>query len=131
MSITKRTNIKNSTSGKMALTPSTVSTKGVCSQIDGVIAIGAFAASLAMAIISSGVIEKDTNIARMSTARIGKSEAIVTTPNPDSDPPPYPAELAIPIPRARTNGTVTGPVVTAPQSQASPRMLRKLGSSQQ
>ena len=61
----------------------------------------------------------------------GKSEAIVTTPSPDSDPPPFPAELAIPIPRARTNGTVTGPVVTAPQSQASPKMLRKLGSSQQ
>ena len=73
---------------------------------------------------------KETNIAKRSTAKIGKSDAIVTTPNPDSEEPPLPAALAIPIPRDRTRGTVTGPVVTAPQSQASPRMLLRLGSNQ-
>ena len=81
--------------------------------------------------ICSGDTVNETNIARIRTARMGKSEAIVTTPNPERELLPFPAALAIPIPRESTSGTVTGPVVTAPQSQARPKILRKLGSSQQ
>ena len=42
--------------------------------------------------------------------------------DPKPDPPPSPSEtiLETPIPSANTSGTVTGPVVTAPQSQARP-----------
>ena len=43
---------------------------------------------------------------------------------------PFPAALAIPIPKDKTKGTVTGPVVTAPQSHASPSTERRFGSSQ-
>ena len=56
---------------------------------------------------------------------------MVTTPNPDNDESPLPAAFAIPIPRDSTRGTVTGPVVTAPQSQARPRIVLRLGSIQQ
>ena len=38
-----------------------------------------------------------------------------------------PADAAIPIPRDNTNGTVTGPVVTAPQSHANPKMVLRSG----
>ena len=62
---------------------------------------------------------------------IGNSEASVTIPNPDKDELPLPAAAAIPIPRERTRGTVTGPVVTAPQSQASPSTLISSGSDMQ
>ena len=113
----------------MALTPRTVSTSGVCSQIDGSVIVAEPCVLLARLIISSGVIEKDTKIAKTRTASIGKSEAIVTTPKPDRDEPPFPAALAIPIPRDRTRGTVTGPVVTAPQSQASPSVLASSSSA--
>ena len=58
---------------------------------------------------------------------IGKSEAIVTTPNPESEESPFPADAAIPIPNERTSGTVTGPVVTAPQSHAKPKIVLKSG----
>ena len=37
----------------------------------------------------------------------------------------------MPIPSASTRGTVTGPVVTAPQSQARPRILASSGSPMQ
>ena len=59
---------------------------------------------------------------------MGKRDARVTIPNPESDESPLPPDAAIPIPRASTRGTVTGPVVTAPQSQASPRILARSGS---
>ena len=75
------------------------------------------------------LIEKETNIASIRTARIGNNDAIVTTPNPERDESPLPAAFAMPIPNESTSGTVTGPVVTAPQSQASPRILFKLGSN--
>ena len=73
---------------------------------------------------------KDTKIANIKTAKIGNKDAIVTTPNPDRDESPLPAALAIPIPSDNTRGTVTGPVVTAPQSHAKPRILFKFGSNQ-
>jgi len=56
----------------------------------------------------------------MSTEIIGNKEARVTTPNPDDPEPDEPTTRQMPMPRARTRGTVTGPVVTAPQSHASP-----------
>ena len=130
MSTTKSTNIKKRTNGRIALTPSTVSTIGVCSQIDGAAAVAVLTLLEAAAMISSGEIVIETKIARTNTAKMGNNDAIVTTPKPDSDELPFPAALAIPIPRDKTSGTVTGPVVTAPQSQASPRMLRKFGSNQ-
>ena len=74
----------------------------------------AAAAAVALAIISSGDICIDTNSVRSRTARMGNNEASVTIPKPESVEFPLPAELAIPIPRASTRGTVTGPVVTAP-----------------
>ena len=58
---------------------------------------------------------------------IGKSDAMVTTPNPERDESPFPADAAIPIPKERTNGTVTGPVVTAPQSHAKPNIVLRSG----
>ena len=79
--------------------------------------------------ICSGEIEKDTNKAKIKTAIIGNNEAIVTTPNPESEESPFPAAFAIPIPRDNTNGTVTGPVVTAPQSQANPKIDLRFGSN--
>ena len=33
----------------------------------------------------------------------------------------------MPIPKERTSGTVTGPVVTAPQSHAKPKIVLKSG----
>ena len=51
----------------------------------------------------------------------------MTIPNPESDDSPLPPEAAMPIPSASTRGTVTGPVVTAPQSQARPRILARSG----
>lgn len=51
---------------------------------------------------------------------MGKSEARVTIPNPWSFDSPLPTAEATPMPSASTSGTVTGPVVTAPQSQATP-----------
>mgnify|MGYP006879332240 CR=1 FL=1 len=112
--ITNNTNIKNSTNGKMALTPVTISIKGVWSQTVAVAATPPVDTAAA-ALISSGVTVKERKIARISTAKIGKSEAIVTTPKPDKEDSPLPAALAIPIPKESTKGTVTGPVVTAPQ----------------
>ena len=50
----------------------------------------------------------------------GNREARVTMPKPASGWSPRPAEAATPMPRARTSGTVTGPVVMPPQSQARP-----------
>jgi hypothetical protein len=44
----------------------------------------------------------------------------VTIPKPEPPPSPPETTLDTPIPRARTSGTVTGPVVTAPQSYARP-----------
>ena len=127
---TKRTNIRKSTRGKIARTPSTVSTNGVfCHIVSGSVADDAPAAA-AFAIISSGLIEKETNMASIRTARIGNKDAIVTTPKPDREESPLPAAFAIPMPKDNTSGTVTGPVVTAPQSHASPSMLFKLGSNQ-
>jgi hypothetical protein len=49
---------------------------------------------------------------------MGNNEAKVTVPKPDSEEEFLPAEEEIPIPNASTSGTVTGPVVTTPQSQA-------------
>ena len=85
---------------------------------------------LALAMISSGVMLKETKMDKRSTAIIGKIDAKVTTPNPDNDESPFPAEAAIPIPRDKTKGTVTGPVVTAPQSHARPRIVLKSGFDQ-
>ena len=62
----------------------------------------------------------DKNIQSDITEIIGKSDASVTIPNPDIDDLPFPTDDAIPIPRDKTRGTVTGPVVTAPQSHARP-----------
>ena len=77
----------------------------------------------AAAIIYSGVTVKETKTDSIRTANIGNKEAKVTTPKPESDEFPFPAAFAIPIPSDNTNGTVTGPVVTAPQSHAKPSML--------
>ena len=66
---------------------------------------------------------KETKTDSISTANMGNREANVTTPKPESDEFPFPAAFAIPIPSDNTNGTVTGPVVTAPQSHAKPSML--------
>ena len=41
-------------------------------------------------------------------------------PKPESGLSARPAEAATPMPTTSTSGTVTGPVVIAPQSQASP-----------
>ena len=83
--ITKRTNIKNRTKGNIARTPRTVSTKGVfCHIVSGSLEADCPAAA-AFAIISSGLIEKDTKIASTKTARIGNKDAIVTTPNPERE----------------------------------------------
>ena len=81
----------------------------------------------AIEIICSTVVVSETYMAKMRTAIIGNKDAIVTTPNPDSEESPLPAEAAIPIPNDRTSGTVTGPVVTAPQSQAKPKIVLKSG----
>ena len=62
------------------------------------------------------------------TPTIGNREASVTMPNPDSEEEPLPAAAAIPIPSDSTSGTVTGPVVTAPLSQARPSTLESSGS---
>ena len=60
---------------------------------------------------------------------MGNTDASVTIPKPESDESaPFPAAEATPIPKANTNGTVTGPVVTAPQSQANPTILDSSGS---
>ena len=58
-----------------------------------------------------------------STATIGQILASDRMPNPST------ADTALPTPSpiARTRGTVTGPVVTAPQSQANPRIVLKSG----
>ena len=66
-------------------------------------------------------------MASVKTAIIGNNDAIVTTPKPDRDESPLPADAAMPIPSDSTNGTVTGPVVTAPQSQARPRIVLRSG----
>ena len=48
--------------------------------------------------------------------------------NPKADESPFTCrDAAIPIPKDNTRGTVTGPVVTAPQSQAKPSMVLKSG----
>ena len=73
----------------------------------------------------------ETKTESIKTANNGNKDANVTTPNPEREEFPLPAAFAIPIPSDNTKGTVTGPVVTAPQSQAKPSMLRKLGSGQQ
>jgi hypothetical protein len=57
---------------------------------------------------------KNPNI---KTANTGNKDARVTTPNPVIPPSFSLDTLEIPIPSAITNGTVTGPVVTAPQSK--------------
>ena len=61
---------------------------------------------------------------------MGKADARVTTPKPPAAPPGPPSDATreMPMPRASTSGTVTGPVVTAPQSQASPVSCTRLGS---
>ena len=84
---------------------------------------------LADSIICSGETVYETNKAKIRTAIIGNKEAIVTTPKPDKDESPFPAALAMPMPKDNTNGTVTGPVVTAPQSQAKPKIDLKFGSN--
>jgi len=68
---------------------------------------------------------------KLNTATIGKMEAKVTMPKPDNWPLLLPPELATPMPSANTRGTVTGPVVTAPQSQAKPTMVASSGSMAQ
>ena len=114
------------TNGRIARTPSTISTTGVLSQIDTSTAM-APCAKFALAIISVGETLKETNNVRINTAKIGNKEARVTIPKPDKVELPLPAALAMPIPIARTSGTVTGPVVTAPQSQANPSTLLRSG----
>ena len=78
----------------------------------------------AAAMICSGLTVNDTKTESIKTANIGNKDANVTTPNPEREELPLPAAFAIPIPSDNTKGTVTGPVVTAPQSQAKPRMLK-------
>mmetsp|Transcript_1715 Transcript_1715/g.2782 ORF Transcript_1715/g.2782 Transcript_1715/m.2782 type:complete len:226 (+) Transcript_1715:635-1312(+) len=85
--------------------------------------------------MSSGVYLNEMPMDMSSTARIGKVDASVMIPNPSSVCPwfwPVCAStssraaclafcpLITPMPRERRMGTVTGPVVTAPQSQARP-----------
>ena len=53
---------------------------------------------------------------------IGKRDARVTIPNPAELESPVLTTRQTPIPNASTKGTVTGPVVTAPQSHANPIM---------
>ena len=49
-------------------------------------------------------------------------------PKPESEDWLLPAAAEMPMPRASTRGTVIGPVATAPQSQARPRMLESSAS---
>ncbi len=62
------------------------------------------------------------------TASGGNNEARVTMPKPSRVLFSRPAAAETPMPRARTTGTVTGPVVMAPQSQARPMIGLKRGS---
>ena len=59
---------------------------------------------------------------------MGNREASVTTPKPVLLDPPVETIRQTPIPRAKTSGTVTGPVVTAPQSHAKPSTCCKRAS---
>src|SRR3990172_262588 len=54
-------------------------------------------------------------------ATAGNSDASVTMPKPDNGLSSLPVAAATPTPIATTIGTVTGPVVIAPQSHANPR----------
>ena len=58
------------------------------------------------------------NKERTMTVMIGPTEAKAVKPN-ESSPllPPLAVEAAKPAPKARMNGTVTGPVVTPPESK--------------
>ena len=80
-------------------------------------------------IISSADMENDTTTVSSITPITGNNDAIVTIPNPDRDDYPLPAAAAMPMPSANTSGTVTGPVVTAPVSQARPRTFESSGSN--
>ena len=119
--IMKRTNIKKRTRGRMARTPSKISTNGVLSKIDSDVSDNGVS-FVAAAMISAGVINVETYIARHKTAKIGNKDAMVTTPKPDNEELSFLEALAIPIPKDKTSGTVTGPVVTAPQSHARPNI---------
>ncbi len=57
---------------------------------------------------------------KRKTAIIGKIEARVTTPKPPPSDSPLETIRQTPIPKAKTRGTVTGPVVTAQKAQARP-----------
>ena len=55
---------------------------------------------------------------RLETMMTGQREARVTMPKPLMPVSDLPRMAETPSPRVRTSGTVTGPVVTAPVSQA-------------
>ena len=126
LSMTKSTTIKNITSGRIALTPPMISAKGVFDHLEISVEENSEVED-AKAKISSTEMVCDTWMAKIRTAIIGNNEAIVTTPKPEREESPFPADAAIPIPNERTSGTVTGPVVTAPQSQASPNIVLRSG----
>ena len=58
----------------------------------------------------------------------GSADASVTTPRPPAGSSPRPARRETPTPSAISNGTVTGPVVTPPESHARPMMAAVRGS---
>ena len=78
--------------------------------------------------ISAGVTVDATYNNNISTPPMGNNEARVTIPKPESSESPLPAAAAMPMPSDNTSGTVTGPVVTAPVSQARPSALLISGS---
>ena len=86
-------------------------------------------ADAAFAMIASGDVVWATKMARDWTPMMGNSEASVTIPKPESEESPFPAAAAMPTPSDRTRGTVTGPVVTAPESHARPSVLLNSGSN--
>ena len=80
-----------------------------------------------------GDIAEAVERSRRSTAKMGSSDASVTMPNPASATPELfesllPTMRQTPMPSASTRGKKTGPVVTAPQSQAKPMLNHTLMS---
>ncbi|MNE08223.1 hypothetical protein D3C80_1008690 [compost metagenome] len=118
---------RNITKGTMARIPETISSPGltVC---HCAACWPASEAACAAATMSAGEEIAATYRPSAITPMTGNSEASVTMPNPDSPEPPLPAAAAMPMPNAKTSGTVTGPVVTAPASQARPITFASSGS---
>mmetsp|Transcript_8808 Transcript_8808/g.13988 ORF Transcript_8808/g.13988 Transcript_8808/m.13988 type:complete len:346 (+) Transcript_8808:155-1192(+) len=127
LSTIRNKNIMKATRGTSARRPATVSTSGVSSShVTALLATNVplpemagegGAGGSARSFVTGAGSDKLSSITRFT----GMREASVTTPKPVRGELLAPAP-ATPIPNAMTNGTVTGPVVTAPRSQARPRI---------